>query len=170
MSRRLPILDDARIASPCDKSWQVMSGDDRTRFCDSCEKHVYNLIGMSDDAVEALISEKEGHLCVRLYQRADGTLLTSDCPVGLRAVRRKLTRAVGAVAACMAMLMTAVTFGAFNGWSRWRVRDTQPFSRIANWYSPPPPVMVLGDICAPTSPLTAPNAETIEPGNEGGDL
>jgi hypothetical protein len=38
----LTILDDIQIASPCDANWAEMVGDDRTRFCSSCSKHVYN--------------------------------------------------------------------------------------------------------------------------------
>jgi len=157
MTRTLPILENARIASPCDKSWQAMRGDDRTRFCDACKKNVYNLIGMSDADVEALIREKEGNLCVRLYQRADGTLMTSDCPVGLHAARRKLARAVSAVAGCVAMMLTAVTFGAF-GRFEWRVGDMVPFARVANWWSPPKLRFIAGKMCIPAARVSSPMA------------
>ena len=157
MRQSLPILENAHIASPCNMSWQAMHGDDRTRFCGACEKHVYNLVGMSDEDVTALILEKEGRLCVRLYQRPDGTLITSDCPVGLRAARRKLARAIGAIAACFTMLLTAATFGAVGRLSPWRLRDTQPFVRITNWFSPPSLPMIAGDICVPTVPVPVTN-------------
>jgi len=140
-----------------------MRGDDRTRYCNVCEKNVFNLIGMSDEEVTSLIREKEGSLCVRLFQRADGTLLTSDCPVGLRAVRRRLARAIGALAACFGMLLTAATFGAAGRLSPWRLRETQPFSRIANWLAPPAPL--FGAICVPTvQPASGggPSAESDE--------
>ena len=45
--------------------------------------------------------EKEGRLCVRFYTRADGTVLTQDCPVGLRAVRVKLARKLSYAAAVL---------------------------------------------------------------------
>lgn len=156
MNRALPILENARIASPCNMSWAAMTGDDRTRFCSACEKNVFNLVGMSDDAVTALILEKEGKLCVRLYQRPDGTLITSDCPVGLRAARRKLARALSAVAACFAMLLTAATFGAAGRMSAWRLLDTQPFARFANWFAPPSLPMIAGDICIPPTNIPTP--------------
>jgi hypothetical protein len=41
--------------------------------------NVYNLSEMSQESAEALIAETEGRLCVRFYQRADGTVLTRDC-------------------------------------------------------------------------------------------
>ena len=31
-----------------------------------------------------IIKKKEGKLCVKFYQRSDGTMLTSDCPVGIK--------------------------------------------------------------------------------------
>lgn len=65
-----------------------MEGDDRARFCQTCAKNVYNLSSMSKAEAENLIREKEGNLCVRFYQREGGTILTSNCPVGLKIVRR----------------------------------------------------------------------------------
>ena len=89
----LSVLNDLRIASPCPASWHSMRGDDRVRFCDSCSKSVYNLSDLTAAEATALIRESEGRLCVRLYRRADGTVLTADCPVGLRhALRRRLLR------------------------------------------------------------------------------
>jgi hypothetical protein len=41
--RRLPLLDNLRVASPCNVSWEAMTGDDWVRFCGSCEKSVYSL-------------------------------------------------------------------------------------------------------------------------------
>src|SRR6188474_1603408 len=89
----LSVLNDLHIASPCPASWHSMRGDDRVRFCDSCSKSVYNLSDLTATEATALIRESEGHLCVRLYRRADGTVLTADCPAGLRrVVRRRLLR------------------------------------------------------------------------------
>jgi hypothetical protein len=71
-----------KIATPCPASWDDMEGDDRVRFCDECELNVYNLSAMTEDAARKLVEERERRLCVRFYQREDGTVLTSDCPVG----------------------------------------------------------------------------------------
>jgi hypothetical protein len=89
--RRVPLLEDVRIASPCNVSWDAMTGDDRVRFCGKCEKNVYNLSAMTREAAERLLAEREGSICVRLYKRADDTVITADCPVGLR---RKYVRRV----------------------------------------------------------------------------
>jgi hypothetical protein len=89
----LTVLNNLKIAAPCKAEWADMRGDDRVRFCDSCSKNVYNLSDLTAGEAEALIQEAEGHLCMRLYRRRDGTVLTADCPVGLcYALRRRLLR------------------------------------------------------------------------------
>jgi len=96
---KLPMLDDVRIASPCDVSWSSMDGDSDVRYCGSCKKHVYNLSMMSRaeaDAVLVAAKATEG-ICVRLYRRADGTVITDDCPVGVR--RRRFWRRTSGLAA-----------------------------------------------------------------------
>jgi hypothetical protein len=88
-------LDNLQIAAPCNADWAKMKGDERVRFCDSCEKHVYNLSSLSRVDAERLIAKHEGPPpCVRLYKRRDGTVITNDCPVGRR--RRRLRRIVAA--------------------------------------------------------------------------
>src|SRR5262245_18296403 len=78
---RLPVLDNIRVASPCNAEWETMIGDDRVRHCGACDKQVYNLSEMTRDEAQALIVAREGRLCIRYYQRKDGTILTADCTV-----------------------------------------------------------------------------------------
>ncbi len=103
-----PELEDVRVASPCKADWAAMVGTDQVRFCLSCQKHVYNLSGMSRGEATALIRESEGgEICVRMYKRADGTVMTSDCPEGSRRKRRRLAllgAGGGVVAAAAAAL------------------------------------------------------------------
>lgn len=97
-------LESIRVASPCRADWDKMQGDDKARFCQSCAKNVYNLSAMSHKEAEALVQEKEGKLCVRFYERADGTVLTDDCPVGIKRLRRAALRPVAWLAAGAAAL------------------------------------------------------------------
>jgi hypothetical protein len=94
---RLPMLANAKIASPCSADWDRMKGDERVRFCGSCQKNVYNLSALTTSEAEALIREKEGDLCARMYVRDDDTVITTDCPVGVR--RKWISRVAGAVVA-----------------------------------------------------------------------
>src|SRR5260370_19852842 len=72
------MLDRISVAAPCAADWDSMPGSDRVRHCDQCNKNVYNLSEMTRRQAEALLREKEGQLCARLYRRADGTILTSN--------------------------------------------------------------------------------------------
>ncbi len=103
-------LDRLRIATPCHARWEDMMGDDRIRFCDQCQLNVYNFSDLSAGEIDSLIANKEGRLCARLYQRADGTLLTKDCPVGLAALRKRVSRKVAASFAAM-VSFASVAFG-----------------------------------------------------------
>ena len=76
-------LDSIRVASPCSADWNAMPGDERVRFCGSCQKNVYDLSAMTRPEAQALIFATEGNLCAQFYRRADGTILTRDCPIGL---------------------------------------------------------------------------------------
>lgn len=107
--RGLPLLDQVRVASPCKAEWNEMLGDERVRFCLSCEKNVYNLSSMTKDDAESLLRERLGNdLCVRFYQRADGTILTQDCPEGVKKKRRKkLALAVAGAGALAAAAATS---------------------------------------------------------------
>lgn len=90
MARHLSLLQDVRVASPCPASWDAMDGDDRRRFCHQCSKHVYNFASMREAEIVELLRDE--HVCGRLYRRADGTILTADCPTGLRLARERLVR------------------------------------------------------------------------------
>jgi hypothetical protein len=107
--RALPLLDSVKIASPCTASWDEMIGDERARFCTHCQKDVFNLSALPRDEAESFVRERAGDACIRLYKRADGTVLTSDCPVGVTRQRRRKI-AVAAVAAFSSALMTAGMF------------------------------------------------------------
>jgi hypothetical protein len=47
---------------------------------------------MTKAEAESLIQATEGRLCIKFYRRADGTILTQNCPVGLRAIREKFNQ------------------------------------------------------------------------------
>jgi hypothetical protein len=144
MPGRTISLEAIQVASPCDAAWDDMAGTERMRFCHLCQKTVYNLSAMTRAQAEKLIRQKEGRVCVRLYRRRDGTVLTGDCPVGLRAVRRRMALWVGGVAACFLAL---VSFGAalvgVKVAGRLNSRGGAP---ILNVVDPDPPDCVMGDV------------------------
>ncbi|HNM48427.1 MAG TPA: hypothetical protein PKN86_01950 [Candidatus Obscuribacter sp.] len=97
-----------KIASPCSMNFDDMKQTEESykRFCQDCSKNVFDVASMSREQVAALVEEsfrKDGTMpCMRLYRRTDGTVITDDCPVGLRRVRnfyRRLKATAAALAA-----------------------------------------------------------------------
>ena len=162
-------LDRIGIASPCPQSWEQMRGDDACRFCQLCEKNVYNFAAMTGDEILRLIREKEGRVCGRLYRRADGTLLTADCPVGRRHGRIRLRRLVGRCAAavlltgCFLVGGTALARsssdkrdGSFGSWMRTTYQAVERWIGLADEpeIDVTPVRLLLGRICLPDLPPT----------------
>ena len=103
-------VNTLRVASPCSVSWESMTGNERVRRCNSCETNIYNTAAMTKAEVERLILKNEGRLCIRLHKRADGTVITKDCPNGLRAFRKRTARFAGATLTAILGLFSA-SFG-----------------------------------------------------------
>jgi hypothetical protein len=110
MSKFNDPLDNIQIASPCPADWNEMYGDGRKRFCGDCKLNVYNLSGMTRSEAEALIMNAEGRLCVRFYRRADGSVITKDCPVGWAKVKQRTRVYATAIASLLMALFTGVLF------------------------------------------------------------
>lgn len=87
-----------------------MRGNEQVRFCDLCSLNVYNISEMTEMEVQSLILSSEGRICGKIYKRADGTVITRDCPVGLRAYYKKTTRFAGAVLSAILGLVS-ISFG-----------------------------------------------------------
>jgi hypothetical protein len=94
-------MKNVRVATPCQASWEGMAGNERVRHCTLCALNVYNFAEMTRAEIRALLVRAEGRVCARLYRRADGTLLTRDCPSGLRALRQRMSRLATAVIAAL---------------------------------------------------------------------
>src|SRR5262245_7605208 len=107
------LFADIKVASPCQASWNQMTGDHRARFCSRCQKNVYNFSAMTADEINALVREKEGKLCARFYRRSDGTMLTADCPVGWRGLTSRLRgfRLAGAGLLLAALTASVISAG-----------------------------------------------------------
>lgn len=141
-------LSQLRIASPCDASWEDMHGDERMRHCEQCGLNVYNLSAMSDEEAQALVREHSGRrLCARLYKRADGTVITRDCPRGLAALKARARRGWQRVAASVALLAATSTLlgvvSARTSRANQRLSELEPVSTVKNAINPAPPAPVI---------------------------
>jgi hypothetical protein len=158
------LLDRVRIAAPCQTSWDAMEGDERMRFCTMCRKHVYNIAAMTSAEAETLIERSGDDVCARLYRRADGTVLTADCRVGLKlALYRRLRR----FAACVALFAGTVA-GVVSPARAESAAQNSPLPQPGkhstvsqawiDWaldvlgFRPRPPRAFLGRICRPPTP------------------
>jgi hypothetical protein len=108
-------LGVVKVATPCKAKWSEMKGDDTIRRCALCDKNVYHLSRLTSDEARELFQRTEGRLCVRFFARPDGTVLTKDCPVGIRRKRIKVLAALSSAAAMLfggaAFLLNAGGFG-----------------------------------------------------------
>jgi len=109
-------LDKVSIASPCPAKWEDMYGDNRRRNCSDCNLNVYNLSEMTKSDAENFIINSEGRVCVQIHRRSDGTILTKNCLVGFRKLKKRISYAVTAVFA----LLSAFFVGIFS----YRIGDT----------------------------------------------
>ena len=142
-----------------------MHGNGRVRFCSLCQKNVYDLSALDSAAGQALVEEHEGSLCVRFYQRSDGTMLTTDCPLGVRRLTRRVAFwAAGMMVACFAACMvgfaavsgpTVKETGKKAGFAR--LRQIKPLEPIIEWLDPSPPIM--GFLIRPLPPPARPGDE-----------
>jgi len=158
------LLAGLSIASPCSADWNQMQGDERRRFCAQCKLHVHDLSAMSRrDANDLLQRSKQGRVCVRFFRRADGTVLTRDCPVGLRRkLRRAWARAAamwlalwGSVASCTRQAANPVTAPVQP--SEWKGEAV-----MGDMVTPPKPREEMG-IAAPEPPKNPEPPKAPEP-------
>ena len=164
-------LANVSVAAACPADWDNMIGGDRVRFCSQCQLNVYNLSAMSRFEAESLIVRTEGRLCVRFYRRRDGSILTDNCPVGLRALRRRALRIKWAVASSVLGFLAGVgANGAVNRFGKYLLDRPGPpplnratLGEIAQPKVPEPRV-VTGKLLLIRSPISRPpKTKQVEP-------
>lgn len=157
-------LDNIKVASPCSQDWDAMIGSERKRYCGECKLNVYNLSGMTRDEAENLIQNSEGRLCVRFFRRADGTVLTQDCPVGWRAVKVRATKMATAFASLIFGLLGGLGLNSYmKSSSNIEVGKMLPVNINSNT-GKKSPAPEMGDVSYPTTTMgaIAPNVNKNE--------
>ena len=131
-----------------------MLGDDRKRHCGECKLSVFNLSGMSRTEAENLIMNAEGRLCVRFYKRADGSVITQDCPVGWARVKQRTKAYVTALASMIFTFFGAIGLVTAFKKSNETVVGMIPYStatpRQTPQATPKDTPEVMGEIAVPT--------------------
>jgi hypothetical protein len=140
MPTPLPLLESLTIAAPCPASWDDMDGDDHVRFCSHCQQSVYDVSAMTRAEATALIERTTGRLCLRLFRRSDGKVMTRDCPVGVwRAARRRIAALIGGW-----VFLVLVAFGWFTSRPGVLKAARSQVRAVKQWIDPPP-TCVTGD-------------------------
>jgi hypothetical protein len=159
-------LNNLKVASPCSQDWNAMLGDNRKRYCGECKLNVFNLSGMSKAEAENLIMNAEGRLCVRFYKRADGSVITEDCPVGWARVKQRTKAYVTALASLIFTFFGALGLVAAFKKSGDTVVGAIPVSTATPRQTPTPEETphLMGAIAVPTpkqTPKATPNEGTV---------
>ncbi|QOV91826.1 hypothetical protein [Humisphaera borealis] len=84
-------LEQLRIETPCPASWDAMTGDNRSRFCQACQLQVHDLTAMPREEAERLVCEAAGRLCVRMAVQMTATPIATS-PVGYQSSLRTRPR------------------------------------------------------------------------------
>jgi hypothetical protein len=172
MPRSIPLdqFTDVRIASPCSVPWESMRGDDKTRHCALCNLNVHNFGAMTSEEIDAILrAAGGGSVCARIYRRADGTVLTADCPVGLAAVRARIRRTAARVVAALGLVCSAgllLAQGQKRPWDRARLARLEPFATIYEKISPTPVQVgpaLAGRIVSPSYNINLPPSNPPPP-------
>ncbi len=164
MKTPLQIVNELQIASPCPASWETMTGDQFVRHCAQCDKNVYDLSELTAQQVIDLIREKEGTLCAKLYRRADGRVLTADCPVGIRDQLRRAIRRTLAIAA------SVFSFGLLVGCDDQNASSTESqFRTSAASTGKGRTPHLMGKVCIPPERDNVPGKEKAPPPNDSPD-
>jgi hypothetical protein len=100
----LDVLNSVSIPNHCPVPWEEMEGDSRTRHCIQCSQRVHDLSELTANEAVELLSNSGGHPCVRLYQRPDGRVMTSDCMTKRERVWKWMSRRSAWAAALFALV------------------------------------------------------------------
>ncbi len=168
------MLDKISVATPCPANWDGMTGDDRVRFCGECRLNVYNLSGMTRHEAETLVKNHEGRLCVRYFQREDGSILTKDCPVGLRILHRRRAKIrTGGIAAAVTLVTALGIFSVqamagdhekcpiFDGENTQQQQVAPPIHRMGEAVAPGVNE-IMGDLAVPPDPPLQNNGQSAD--------
>jgi hypothetical protein len=98
----------AYVATPCTARWDEMEGDDKVRYCGQCQLNVFNAAAMTDEEVlDAMVRVTQGkRVCMRLYRRPDGMVLTKNCPAGLKRLQKRARKVAAWIAGGLSLFLS----------------------------------------------------------------
>ncbi len=94
-------LDKIDVKTPCNESWDEMTGNNEVRFCSHCAKSVHDISAMTRQKAEKLVKKSNGNLCVRYVKTPTGKLITA--PPKFTQIRRNTTIAASVLATSLTL-------------------------------------------------------------------
>ncbi len=81
------------LSFSCPKLWAGMEGNEKTRFCDVCQKNVHNLSMMNAGERRALLASTGESPCVAYFKHVNGTPIDVTALAEGNPLKKKLTQA-----------------------------------------------------------------------------
>jgi hypothetical protein len=128
-----------------------MAGDDRIRSCSLCNQTVYNLAELTRPEAEQLLTRSlQGRVCVRLFRRQDGRVMTRDCNLGWARAAGRQFAVLAAGAIGMLFLLVGWLGDRPGDWrsAKERSRALPIIGATLDWLDPQRPA-VMGEMCVP---------------------
>lgn len=73
-----------KVVSACSNPWGEMRGSKQSRFCSDCQKNVHNVAAMTKREVLKVYKEADGHCCMRITRRKDGSIVFNERSLSAR--------------------------------------------------------------------------------------
>lgn len=99
------LIDSIEVPAPCPKSWDAMIGENKARFCASCEKDVHNISEMTHGEVKKLLFQSKESVCIRLEKDANGKIKTLKRQ--FHQITRQIPMAAGILSASLTLSAVA---------------------------------------------------------------
>lgn len=81
------------LSFTCPKLWAQMDGNEKTRFCDVCQKNVHNLSMMNAEERQALLAGTGESPCVAYFKHVNGTPIDVTALPDGNSLKKKLMKA-----------------------------------------------------------------------------
>lgn len=77
-------FQEIKIASPCHVPIDKMEDRGSCFHCHDCNLNVYHFSNLTNAEIASLLNQNNEKLCIGMFKREDGTVITKDCPLGLK--------------------------------------------------------------------------------------
>ena len=81
------------LSFTCPQLWAGMAGNEKTRFCDVCQKSVYNLSMMNAEERRTLLAGTGESPCVAYFKHVNGTPIDVAALPDGSSLKKKITKA-----------------------------------------------------------------------------